>query len=169
MKLTCRLISIAVLAMLNLPALAQPTFSIKYHFRLYNEKGFLMTCDSLAKRSLMISTPNSTLEKQSYDTATHYFFVNYQTTLPQLTFIWKHKGEKMYFNINCPTGYKDVYLDSLYFKPGAYSLNNDCQKNVYFENERARYIRFASYAPYKKSSSGGLIYDKMDEIRCKSR
>jgi hypothetical protein len=157
----------SVLLILSAEIMAQPTFSIKYHFRLYNESGQLLTCDSLAQNSLSIKTNNGILERQEYDTVHHYFFVSIRTTWPALTFVWSRNDVKMNFRIDCPTEYKDIYLDSLYFKPGNYYVNNDCLKNIFFETESIRHIKFTNYSRYMQKSLSGLKEGKAVEIKCR--
>lgn len=108
----------------NIPAHSQPTFFIEYRFRLFSENGNLLTCDSLKNDSLFVCPYPGSCEESEYDTITYYFYVKIHTSLPTFNFYWYRNSELMNITIDCPTDYKNVFIDTLFFKKGVYFITN---------------------------------------------
>lgn len=131
----------------------QNTFHIKYQIKFYTAKGKPISCAGAKQDSIYINTNKGILEKHSYNSSTGYFYIDIHTTWPRFTIVWKENTETMFFTIDCATEYKDVYIDSLYFKPGVFSVVNTCTKNITAEDSVSRHLAFPDYSLYKQPTA----------------
>lgn len=130
----------------------QPTFSIKYHIKLINEYGNVLTCDSLAKDSIFVDSHPGYLVKHEYEAVSKSFCIEINTIVPEFALIWKRKNAQMIFSIDCPTEYKEIYLDSLFFDHGRFLVHDNCEKYIVSQNSQSRHLIFSDYVSFKQNS-----------------
>lgn len=140
---------------------AQSAFTISYHLKLYREDSKELSRKDRIKNKICIAPYVGTIEKFKYTPRTKDFFVKIHTTQPVFTIIWKQGDQLMRIAINHATGYKEIYLDSIAFKPFDYYISGDLREHMRSEDETSQHLSLNNISTYKQANASEL--DKIDE------
>lgn len=141
---------------------AQDPFNLEYKFRLFNDKGQVITKDSLVQNTIFIVPNPGRIMTTSYNDTTHYFYVKIRTTWPLFRIVWNHYNEIMEFSVDHRTMGKMIVLDSLAFRTGLYYISDDEEKNWWDgggldiqikEDDKSIHILKFNYADFKTKDS----------------
>lgn len=120
-------------------------------FKLYNEDGTLLNCDSLTSDKISIVELSSVLDSYAYDPVTMYHKINITTFGSHLALHWERNGKVMdlFFNIYDTTGTAHYSFDKIKFEEGKYKINvRNSADRITFEKSKTKY--FETFAIEKR-------------------
>lgn len=141
---------------------AQDPFYLEYKFRLFNNKGQIITKDSLVQNTIFIVPNPGRILTTSYNDTTHYFYVKIRTTWPLFRIVWNHYNDIMEFSIDHRTSGKMIVLDTLTFSAGQYYISDENEKSWWEggglnieikEDEKSIHLLKFNYADFKTKDS----------------
>ena len=114
---------------------AQDSYRLTYNFRLYNQKGDLLNCDSLITDKIEIfMIDGGEREKPTYSDSSCYFTISVSRVFPASNFhlLWTHLDKRMDINIElnifCGQGGHSpnfFWLDKIIFEIGKYTADEN--------------------------------------------
>jgi hypothetical protein len=154
----------------HLSVIAQTPVLSEVKFRLYNEAGQLLTCDSMQTDSMCIIGSSEEIRFYEYDAVTDYHKMMINTFGCRLSFHWVRNGKFMDFflNIYDTVGVSQYSFDRVQFEEGQYEIrvrNNadretlEASKLKYFQNieivttDSVQHFSWNSLKPFKVDSS----------------
>lgn len=166
MNKAVRLYLIFLLTTWNCISFAQSSFTINYYFKLNKENGKALTRRDYLNNKICVHAMGGKVEKFGYISDTKYFYVKIHTTWPVFSIIWKHKNQLMRISVEHATQGKDIYLDSIAFKPNSFLISGDLRKHITFEDDNKRHLLFQDISEYRLSQEATIVKDKDKDIKC---